>query len=188
MCDQLHNSLTRTHSLLKFFIFTTILLLFTVESAQACSCKHSKTIKEEIDRSTLVFKGTPVSADTIGVRMRWNKNDTVNYIQIRFKFVVEKYYKGGYKSDTVNVITGLGNGDCGFPFKIGEDYLIYANTQTIEEYDLNLLSQSKENKTSALKFTSSIYYETNMCTWTHLYRKGSELILENELKKPKQGS
>lgn len=36
-------------------------------------------------------------------------------------------YKGKIKKEIIEITTGIGRGDCGFPFQLGETYLIYSS-------------------------------------------------------------
>lgn len=40
---------------------------------------------------------------------------------------VEHLYKGALQQKNIEIISGVGQGDCGFNFEIGKDYVIYAN-------------------------------------------------------------
>ena len=60
-------------------------------------------------------------------------------------------YKGKIKTKTVEIITGVGGGDCGYSFNIGQDYIIYSNYKT---------HYYKEGK----KVQKYLY--TNICTRT----------------------
>lgn len=42
------------------------------------------------------------------------------------RIAVQERFRGA-ANQTVEVVTGLGNGDCGFPFVVGERYLVYAD-------------------------------------------------------------
>ena len=44
-----------------------------------------------------------------------------------FEFEVERLFKGALSSE-VAVLTGTGRGDCGCPFQVGEQYLVYASS------------------------------------------------------------
>jgi hypothetical protein len=54
--------------------------------------------------------------------------------QMRYTFIVERRFKGrtirgaakGF-SDTLVVFTGMGHGDCGFPFRTGGRYIVYGS-------------------------------------------------------------
>jgi hypothetical protein len=58
-------------------------------------------------------------------------------------FSIQRVYKGGIKGTEVQMETGGGGGDCGYPFKKGESYLVYSYRE----------SQSRK-------------LETNICTRT----------------------
>src|SRR5262249_10049444 len=49
--------------------------------------------------------------------------------QRRIRFDVAEAFRG-VSGATVDVLTGLGGGDCGYPFRVGERYLVYAQAST----------------------------------------------------------
>lgn len=48
----------------------------------------------------------------------------------RYELLVQDIYKGKITSDTLTIYTGLGNGDCGIQFEIGEKYIVYGENET----------------------------------------------------------
>lgn len=70
--------------------------------------------------------------------------------------VVEKVYNGKRIADTIEIQTGLGGGDCGFPFSIGQSYIVFASNEP-----------KKGFKTKRI-------IETNICTKTQLYTEEFE--------------
>ncbi len=89
-----------------------LLLIDTTHSAFACSCIQPRSPTEELNASSAVFSGQVVDIAKTSGR---------EYTVI---FAIEKSWKG-ISGKTVNVLTGLGGGDCGYGFKIGEKYLVY---------------------------------------------------------------
>ncbi|MBL0067624.1 MAG: hypothetical protein IPP39_03715 [Chitinophagaceae bacterium] len=44
-----------------------------------------------------------------------------------FSLAVDTKFKAGkITSDTVQIVTGYGGGDCGYEFEIGKDYIVFA--------------------------------------------------------------
>lgn len=101
-----------------FLVITLFSLsLFTVirtPLAFACSCAMPGTPSEELKESTAVFSGMVINID----------RDLTGY-EYKVRFDVEKIWKG-ISDKTVVVSTGMGGGDCGYEFKEGERYFVYA--------------------------------------------------------------
>lgn len=86
--------------------------------AHACSCAKPSSVEEEFARSTDVFAGR-----VIKVKEESSIRGSVSGHAILFE--VERIYKGDGASQKI-IYTGIGGGDCGYPFEEGEDYLVYA--------------------------------------------------------------
>jgi len=82
-------------------------------AAFACECLQPKPPIQALNESKAVFSGT-VTAIKSGDS---GKTATID---------VERAWKG-ISNDTVTVITGLGDADCGFPFQEGKEYLVYSH-------------------------------------------------------------
>ena len=99
--------------------FFSIIVFFTFDinqSAYACSCasQGGPSPREAFEKSTAVFSGEVIEID---------KNDSSPTKTV--KFDVQRIWKGVSGNQTT-VITGSGDGDCGYPFVMNETYLIYA--------------------------------------------------------------
>jgi hypothetical protein len=87
-----------------------------------------------------VFIGQVVTVDTIHYQDTLGRfeydgkiiHDVFDSRRLRFGFMVSRVFKGVRRVDTVFVITGMGHGDCGFPFVTGSRYLVYASHHTHE--------------------------------------------------------
>ena len=101
-----------------------LLLLLTGQTANACSCAGPRSPCESFGSAKAVFAGT-----AIAVRDNERSKDTdrsqVDWTPRVFKFLVEQSFLG-VSGTEVEVHTGTGGGDCGYGFKIGERYLVYA--------------------------------------------------------------
>src|SRR5216117_3188514 len=80
-------------------------------SAFACECLQPKPPIEALNESKAVFSGkvTEIESDDSG------KTLTID---------VDRAWKG-ISNNSVTVVTGLGDADCGFPFQEGKDYLVF---------------------------------------------------------------
>lgn len=99
-------------------------VLLSSQTVNACTCGGSGTPCESYGKAAAVFVGTVVA-------MRKNEppkksaREVVEWDPMAFKFSVEQSYLGVYGTE-VDVFTGYGGGDCGYAFKIGQRYLVYA--------------------------------------------------------------
>lgn len=107
----------------------------------ACSCIGERTVKEEISYSDAVVVGKIVSQEFVTLvdseALKMFKVDSTNFNRLSFERTFAKYelvlthkYKGKITSDTLEIYTGVGNGDCGVRFKIGQTYVVYAKNET----------------------------------------------------------
>ena len=92
---------------------------------QACSCSPVGTPCESYGTANAVFVGTAVSVRTED-RPK-TENPDAWYDRRAYKFSVEQSYLG-VDGTEVEIFTGLGGGDCGYSFKIGQRYLVYAHS------------------------------------------------------------
>lgn len=170
---------------MKYFFL--LFLLFFTEHLTACGCVGENTVLGEYNYSDLVVVGTVVDSqivkiyfdeDTTWIRDYYNKGIDEGEIDasmtyssyksmmarafsmemIDYMVVVEEKFKRSWKKDTITVRTGFGGGDCGYRFKIGAQYLIYAQKESDIEYnDLAFVATKKELKN---------IYRTDICSGT----------------------
>lgn len=108
--------------------------------AQACSCVRTGTLEEERAGSARVFLGRVVAVEDQGhpVPVLWLLQRWDGLVRrlggdppsrpgwgYRVAFEVEETFKGRAMS-TVEVDTGYGGGDCGYPFEVGRRYVVFA--------------------------------------------------------------
>ncbi len=99
----LSKSISLIIGIISFFSFS----LFTVLStAHACSCPEPMSPQAMLEEASAVFSGTVTDVSLI-----LGRNEV--------KFDVEKIWKGISDKNAV-VLTGTGDGDCGFGFKEGK--------------------------------------------------------------------
>src|SRR5690606_26748955 len=115
-------------------VFLMILLLMGgifswPNKASACSCVESSSVEEELKRSDAVFSGKVIAAE--------EKPAFFSAPSKSFVFEVARTWKGIEQSQ-VKITTGLDDGDCGFDFSMGQEYLVYAVKSNT--YSVNSLS------------------------------------------------
>lgn len=98
------------------------LLVFTTIDAVACGCElpiPKLSLKQQVNKaqkkSAAVFTGRVLEI---------TKQPQNFYVTV--KLLVEDSWKGNLPQE-VTITTGLGNGDCGYKFEVGESYLVFAN-------------------------------------------------------------
>jgi len=87
--------------------------------ARACTCGRVGLIRSTV-RADAVFVGMPVRASSPGPN-QWGVYGNAR----RYTFEVEQIYKGTVV-DTVEVVTATSDAGCGYPFKLGKRYLVFA--------------------------------------------------------------
>jgi len=123
-----------------YYIFISLLTL-GFSDLIACSCQGESTVKGAIISSDFVIVGEIISKDFVdipdSVQIRQNPTDTLAHKYYpyvfrisKYKIKVERVFKGETVSDTLDIFTGNGGGDCGYRFKIGEKYIVYGNKES----------------------------------------------------------
>jgi hypothetical protein len=130
------------------FFAPALLLLLCFEDARACSCLMNSPPCEAYGRASAVFVGRVVDAAQRNESVRDGIKIVYDVGTIRFS--VQEAFRG-VDSKEVEIHSGTGGGDCGYWFRRGEVYLIYAY-------------QSFEDK--------KLY--TNICTRTRPVSEASE--------------
>jgi hypothetical protein len=100
----------------------------------ACSCPRPSLPREQFASAATVFEG-----DVLRIGDRWNvfrkawtylllltdrQPDEKSY-GFEIEFEVTRTWRGPATSK-MRVFTGRGGGDCGYPFTVGQRYLVYA--------------------------------------------------------------
>jgi protocatechuate 3,4-dioxygenase beta subunit len=100
-------------------------LLLSAGTVRACSCMESLSPCAAYRGTPVVFAGLVKSIEEKKVElMRFGKKETVR-VGLTAHFLVEEPLKD-ISAAEVDVVTGGGGGDCGYDFKAGERYLVYA--------------------------------------------------------------
>jgi len=133
-------------------VLSLILIPWLVSKVDSCSCAHVGPPCEAYREATAVFVGVVIDI-AITPLEREVASEKETYRGKRIRFSVEQSFKG-VDGLEVEVQTNLGAGgsaDCGYPFKQGERYLVYAHRDSVNR-----------------KLTTSI------CTRTALFSKDNE--------------
>lgn len=105
-------------------LFVLVVVLATVYEAQACSCAPSGPPCQSFWQADAVFSASVVSKLVIaidsGIDLKRKEQ------QVAVKFLVEDVFRGSLGGNDIEIITGMGGGDCGYNFEKGKKYLVYA--------------------------------------------------------------
>ncbi len=100
-------------------------LLFSIGS-YACDCDGVLTVENAYEQYETVITGKIISVKPYDSKIYPNGDETVEeYSNVIVKIEIINSFKGQSKN-TIEIITGIGGGDCGYQFIVGEEYLIFA--------------------------------------------------------------
>ena len=114
-------------------------LLSFSDAAFACECVKTPTPCVAYERAEAVFIGTPTEVSRNESKDKIGNSGRASRI---FRFSVDQAFRGVNDSQ-VSVITGQGAGDCGYDFKIGEQYLVYASRDSQKMLYTSICSRTK---------------------------------------------
>ena len=147
-----------------------------------CTCEPL-SIKENIQKSDIILSGRVTKIDTLKVVLEsfikagLSKKDSGAYTkQYLVTLQLLKILKGRNQTKTVHVVTGTGDGDCGYYFHLNHSYLIYAAQ---EKY---YIVDSVNSKNLKFKSHQADYYTTTVCDRTTESIVAEEKQLLRELK------
>lgn len=151
-------------------LYVLFLIIIQCYLCLACTCIGKRSVKEEFSKADVVFVGKILSRNNFLVE---DSSLPLGYkmYKVRYKVLNVTLFKGDVKQDTIEIITGLGGGDCGVEFKIGSDYIIYSFF---------------ENKYFPQGKTVNKYLYTDICKRTRLSTDFEEIkVLNKKCKKTK---
>src|SRR5262245_56100885 len=102
----------------------TALLALSISDVKACICDVVGPPCDEYWQSQAVFAGKVIKKSTFYVE-EGEGDSKHKYQQVLVRFSIEQVFKG-VAGGEVEIVTGLGGGDCGYHFKDGERYVVYA--------------------------------------------------------------
>lgn len=106
-----------------------ILILLVPIKSKSCSCTGTEDLSVSVKRSDAIFSGRVISKaiKTILADSLWPNGIKYSFFETKFKVV--RIFKGNFTSDTIIITSGLGHGDCGYPFDVGNYYVVYARNK-----------------------------------------------------------
>ena len=104
-----------------------LLILIVCGPLLACTCIGKFNVKEAFKKNDQIFYGEVIRISNLDIQpsKRLDLLDTISFKVATIK--IEEIFKGRFRSDTIEVKTGLGNGDCGVNFKLGHKFLVYGS-------------------------------------------------------------
>lgn len=105
-----------------------LLSVFFPLIAAACSCAYMPPIEEQVARSDVIFAGEVLKVEQL--RGSWT-------VQVLFE--VSDIWKGTNASQ-VMIYTGSSGADCGYEFRVGQHYLVYAQESQFYSSDEQLVT------------------------------------------------
>ncbi|MGO4538334.1 hypothetical protein [Paenibacillus sp. 2TAB19] len=110
-------------------------LLSAPQMTYACSCAEIGDVRAASDRNDAVFEGTAVSVKQSGLPLFQSSADAV-----KTNFHVNEVWKGLVTSN-IAVVSANGSDSCGFEFKSGQRYVVYAR-DTGKSLEVSLCSRT----------------------------------------------
>lgn len=118
-------------------IFIGAFLLIFTQSSYACSCELQQSnssleqqVKAAKKKSKAVFSGEVLEI---------NESPDKDFLLVSIR--VRSIWKG-VKGKEIVVVTGKGKGDCGYPFQVGKNYLVYAYKTSNRQLATNICQRT----------------------------------------------
>lgn len=129
----------------------TALLVFAWEASDACSCIPTPPVSESLRMSDAVLDGTVLAVEDryvgltkakVWIQERFGyftQNPADTGFAVRVK--VHELWKGTESSELV-FFTSRSSAECGYPFRVGERYLMYAFRLEEGSYEISLCTRT----------------------------------------------
>src|ERR1044072_1813295 len=110
-----------------FFLAASLLIFCTPSLVSACPCAFAPgTCQQAWKSGDVVFTGKVMRKVAVGESV----DIDVPYTKYGFELTVSEVFRGfAFEGQKVTVQTGTGGGDCGYNFKVGTSYLVYASSE-----------------------------------------------------------
>jgi hypothetical protein len=108
-----------------FFAFAILLLFVYADETRACQCEESVLPCQAFWNTEAVFSATVISKSVIAVDTGAEYSPKQQMIAV--KLLVEDTFRGALGGNDVEIVTGMGDSDCGYNFEKGKKYLVYAS-------------------------------------------------------------
>ena len=159
-------------------ILSVVILTHLTTATFACTCigKDKQTTENELNFVDLAVKGKIIAVtnfdyyDTTSYSVAGLKFDSKQsgYLIRKYKvftLVVDTKFKATKNtSDTVQIVTGYGGGDCGYEFEIGKEYIVFA--EAWKEKAIILRHKKRKIKRKLTEITIANKFYTDICRLT----------------------
>jgi hypothetical protein len=107
-----------------YWLIAAVLLFVSFTDVNACSCAESGPPCQSFWEADAVFSANVVSKSitTVDSEIDLKRKEE----QVAVRLLVEDVFRGALGGNDVEILTGMGGGDCGYNFEKGKKYLIYA--------------------------------------------------------------
>ena len=122
----------------KLFLIACIFLLVGVKSSFACTCAPPQSASQELKRATAVFSGKVVA-------IKRHKQSSDLFARVEVVFEVKKVWKGVDEAK-VSVFTSSQSSACGYSFREGRTYLVYAEGDAQQRLMTSICSRTRRLK------------------------------------------
>ena len=111
----------------KFIVAVSLILVITLftneENIHACLCLGPFSPAYELEHSDAIFRGEVISKS--GLRSECDSSGRIWFRDAAVEFKVNTVWKGEV-SETTIIATNYSEASCGYTFRIGEEYIVYA--------------------------------------------------------------
>lgn len=159
-------------------ILSVVILTHLTTSTFACTCigKDKQTTETELSFVDIAVKGKIIAVtnfdyyDTTAYSLSGLKFDAKQsgYLIRKYKLytlVVDTKFKTIKNiSDTIQIVTGYGGGDCGYEFNLGKDYIIYG--EAWKEKAVSFRYSKRKDKKRVIESTIANKFYTDICRLT----------------------
>jgi len=115
-----------------------VFVLVAAASSYACTCAPSQSATAELKRAAAVFSGKVLE-------IKRHKEAANLFEGVEVIFVVDRDWKG-VEGTTVSVFTSSWGASCGYGFKAGRTYLVYAYENTERRLVTSICSRTTRLK------------------------------------------
>jgi len=124
--------------IMKNFILSLALLLALDTTGFTCTCVPPKNATRELEQSAAVFSGKVLA-------VKGTEQESGFYANVEVVLEVQRSWKG-IEEKTVSVFTSSQSSACGYGFKKGEAYLVYASKTTEGRLTTSICSRTRRIK------------------------------------------
>ena len=103
-------------------LVTAAAILLSAETGRACTCAGAPSVAQARDQAAAVFSGRVVKVKRVKAG---SGPERVGWFNLEVVFAVTQWWKG-VERPTVSVFTNSQSSACGYGFRSGRSYLVYA--------------------------------------------------------------